>query len=336
MDCPICDKMHEVEERRRSTTLIVKGIEVEYEETYYHCCNGKAYENEFETGKICNSNLLNARNSYRKIRGFLTSDEIVGIRERYGVSQVELAKLLGWGEATISRYESKAIQDEAYDNMLRLIKENPFIALQYLEKYGEKFSYGRKIEIKQNIMRQLDIYGKEFSTRQSLKCDYAIYDYPSEQNGFTLLNIDKVESVISYYAEKISDMYKRKMMQMLWYADVIAYKQYNRAITGLVYMENNMGAVPVGQEHIVALDRVNSKEEETVLGSFYLFLPHKDVDQSCLNENEIQVLDKVIEKFKDYKVQDIVAYTQDENVYKDTIYGDVISFELAREIRSFD
>lgn len=41
-------------------------------------------------------------------------DEIVAIRESYGLSQVDLAKLLGWGEATISRYESKAIQDEAY------------------------------------------------------------------------------------------------------------------------------------------------------------------------------------------------------------------------------
>lgn len=46
--------------------------------------------------------------------GLLTSDEIVAIRESYGLSQVDLAKLLGWGEATISRYESKAIQDEAY------------------------------------------------------------------------------------------------------------------------------------------------------------------------------------------------------------------------------
>ena len=46
--------------------------------------------------------------------GLLTSDEIVAIRESHGLSQADLAKLLGWGEATISRYESKAIQDEAY------------------------------------------------------------------------------------------------------------------------------------------------------------------------------------------------------------------------------
>ena len=334
MDCPICDQVHEVEERRRSASLMVKGIEVEYEETYFYCCNGKEYENEFETGKMSNSNLLNARNSYRRMKGYLTSNEIVAIREQYGVSQVELAKLLGWGEATISRYESKAIQDEAYDNMLRLIKANPLLTLQYLKKNKEKFTGERVMEIKQNIIRALNVYGKEYSTRQSLECDYAIYDNPSEQNGFTILNIDKVESVISYYAKKMSDTHKRKIMQMLWYADVLAYKQYRRAITGLVYVENNMGAVPIGQEHIVALDRVNSKED--VLESSYLFLPHNDVGIDCLSNNEIEVLDKVVTKFKDYKVQDMIAYTQNEDIYNNLIYGDVISFELAKEIRSFE
>lgn len=28
MECPLCDKAHEVEERRRSTTLVVKGLEL--------------------------------------------------------------------------------------------------------------------------------------------------------------------------------------------------------------------------------------------------------------------------------------------------------------------
>lgn len=121
MNCPLCDKTHDVEERKRITTLSIKDDEVEYEETYYFCANSNEDENEFETGKMSNSNLLNARNAYRKKHGLLTSDEIVGIRAEYGLSQVEFAKHMGWGEATISRYESKTIQDEAYDNMMRNI-----------------------------------------------------------------------------------------------------------------------------------------------------------------------------------------------------------------------
>ena len=118
MDCPLCDKTHEVEERKRFATITLKGDKVTYEERFYFCANADDEENEFETGSMTNENLLNARNAYRVKHGLLTSDEIVAIRENYGLSQVDLARLLGWGEATISRYESKAIQDEAYDTML--------------------------------------------------------------------------------------------------------------------------------------------------------------------------------------------------------------------------
>lgn len=134
MECPLCDKMHEVEERKRFATMIIKDEEVIYEEKYYCCVNANVDENEFEIGSMTNENLLNARNAYRIKHNLLTSDEIVAIRENYGLSQVDLARLLGWGEATISRYESKAIQDDAYDIMLRIVRDNPLIALELLKK----------------------------------------------------------------------------------------------------------------------------------------------------------------------------------------------------------
>ena len=140
MDCPLCDKTHEVEERKRFATITLKGDEVTYEERFYFCANTDKGENEFESGLMVNENLLNARNAYRVKHGLLTSNEIVAIRGNYGLSQVDLAKLLGWGEATVSRYESKAIQDGAYDTMLRQVKDNPLQALELLKKNADKFS----------------------------------------------------------------------------------------------------------------------------------------------------------------------------------------------------
>ena len=147
MECPLCDKIHEVDEMERTTTLTIKGEKVIYNERFYFCANSDEDENEFETCGMMNKNLLNARNAYRKKKGLLTSDEIVAIRESYGLSQVDLAKLLGWGEATISRYESKAIQDEAYDMMLRLVKDDPLKAMELLKKNSNKFSESKSKEI---------------------------------------------------------------------------------------------------------------------------------------------------------------------------------------------
>ena len=208
MSCPLCNKAHEIEERKRTTSIILKGEEVTYEERFYFCANADENENEFETGAMTNENLLNARNAYRVKMGLLTSDEIVAIRESYGLSQVDLAKLLGWGEATISRYESKGIQDEAYDTMLRLVKDNPLQALEFLKKNSEKFSVMKRLDIKVKIIEKLDSYGKEFLTRQTFESEYANFEELSDSNGFAMLNIDKIEAMISYIAEKVDNLFK--------------------------------------------------------------------------------------------------------------------------------
>ncbi|MCM1499528.1 MAG: hypothetical protein NC124_13760 [Clostridium sp.] len=71
MECPICDKVHEIEERKRKTTVVIKGEKVVYEERFYYCANANAEESEFETGNMLNENLLSARNEYRKKCDFL-------------------------------------------------------------------------------------------------------------------------------------------------------------------------------------------------------------------------------------------------------------------------
>lgn len=261
MECPLCDKVHEIEKRTRVAKTIIKGEEVNYEETYYFCVNSDEDENEFSTAKMENENLLNARNEYRKAHGLLTSDDIVAIREKYGLSQVDLAKLLGWGEATISRYESKAIQDDAYDNMLRIINDNPLAALDLLQKNNEQFAGIKKLAIKQKIMENLDEEGREYLQRKALESEYVEFEELSDLNGMMKLNIPKLELVISYYASKIKKLYKVKLMKMLWYADSLSFKFYGHAMTGLVYCHEDMGALPVGHYKIGGLQFVNMEEE---------------------------------------------------------------------------
>lgn len=336
MNCPVCDKTHEVEERRRVSTIAIKGEEVTYEERFYFCANADEDENEFETGSMINENLLNARNAYRNKMGLLTSNEIVAIRENYGLSQVDLARLLGWGEATISRYESKAIQDEAYDVMLRLIKDNPLQALEFLKKNADKFSAVKRQEIRSNIVEKIDSYGKEFLTRQTFEGEYVDFEEPSDANGFTLLNIDKIEAMISYIAEKVSNLYKVKLMKMLWYSDVLAFIEGGHAMSGMVYRHETMGALPIGHYSLMNLERLNVQEE---LGYNYDIMLHiyptADMDYSILSTEEKTILDKVITKFQNFKARDIIEYMHAERAYTETKAGDIIPFSLAKEIKTF-
>lgn len=336
MKCPLCDKTHEIEERKRTTTITLKGEEVAYEERFYFCANADEEENEFETGAMTNENLLNARNAYRIKMGLLTSDEIVAIRESYGLSQVDLAKLLGWGEATISRYESKAIQDQAYDTMLRLVKDNPLQALELLKKNIDKFSVTKHSAIREKIVEKLDSYGKEFLTRQTFEGEYANFKELSDFNGFTTLNIDKIEAMISYIAEKVNNLFKVKLMKMLWYSDVLAFKENGFSMTGMVYRHEPMGALPIGHYSLMNLENLNVQEElscnyDTMLHVY----PTANMDYSILDAKEKAILDKVIVKFIDFKAKDIVDYMHEEKAYAETKPGDIIPFSLAKEIRAF-
>ncbi len=337
MECPICGKTHEVEERKRIAKTIIKNDEVAYEERYYFCDNANDEENEFEFGPMINENLLRARNAYRKDHDLLTSDEIISIRESYGLSQVDLAKLLGWGEATISRYESKAIQDEAYDTMLRLIRDDPLKALDFLEKNAAKFSVSKKKAIKTRILDKLNSYGKEYLSRQALMGVYARYEEPSDFNGFTILNIDKLEAAISYIAENVLNLFKVKLMKLLWYSDALSYKIYGYTITGLVYEHNEMGALPIGHYKIMDLENLNIKEEENYKydSAMMHIYPTKDMDYDVLTDEDKIILDTVVNKFRDYKTPDFVNYMHEEKAYTATKQGEIIRFSYAREIRDF-
>ena len=322
IECPLCGKIHEVEERKRIAATIIKDEKVTYEEIYYFCPDSDEEENEFTTGKIENINLLNARNTYRKAKGLLTSDQIVAIRNMYDLSQVDLARLLGWGEATISRYESKAIQDEAYDNMLRIIKKNPKAVLELLQKNTDKFSTSKLISIKQKIM-------------ENLESEYIRFQEPCDANGNTLLNIDKLEAVISYYAKRVNNLFKVKLMKMLWYADSLSFKNYQRTITGLVYCHDSMGALPIGHYKIVGLQNVNMQEEDGFEITKYHFLVNENIDENILSTEEQNVLDAVINKFNSFKSQEIVEYMHEEIAYKKTNDKEIIPFSLARQIKDF-
>lgn len=336
MACPLCDRTHEIEERKRVTITMIKGDKVTYDERFYFCVNADEEENEFEDGAMTNENLLNARNAYRIKHNLLTSDQIVKIRENYGLSQVDLARLMGWGEATVSRYESKAIQDDAYDTMLRMIYDNPLNALEFLNKNSDKFTESKRLTIKNKIIEKMDSYGKEFLTRQTLQGDYVIYDEPSDSNGYTMLDIDKIEAAISYFAEQDAYLFKTKLMRLLWYADVLSFIQYQKAITGMVYRNESMGALPIGHYSLMNLENLNIQEEISPnYDSMLHIYPNKSIDYSVLSAKDRAILDTVIAKFKNYKAADIVSYMHEEKAYAETSCGEIIPFSLAKEIRTF-
>lgn len=74
--------------------------------------------------------------------GLLSPAEIRALRENLGMTQSELAKVTGIGEATISRWErGRLLQNKAMDRLMRLLGHNDD-NLQFLRRLGSRSRLG--------------------------------------------------------------------------------------------------------------------------------------------------------------------------------------------------
>lgn len=71
---------------------------------------------------------------YRRKYGLLSSVDIRAVRERLGLTQSELARLLRLGKNTLSRWEAgRNVQSASMDLLLRLIRDVPG-SVEYLRR----------------------------------------------------------------------------------------------------------------------------------------------------------------------------------------------------------
>ena len=73
---------------------------------------------------------------YRGKYGLLSAEDLRSIRERFGLTQAELARLLRLGGNTISRWEAgRNVQTAAMDLLVRMLRDLPG-SLDYLRKHA--------------------------------------------------------------------------------------------------------------------------------------------------------------------------------------------------------
>lgn len=150
--CPICGTGR-LKVKRKPEIFEYKGQTLTLELTVYSCdvCGEAFFDNE-EMKK----HQKTIKDFQRRVDGLLTSEEIKRIREKYGLSQRELARILGVAEKSIAKYEAGFVaQSKAMDNLLRVIGEFPDV-LKYLEQLNQVRRDEQKV--KSNIIPFEDAY----------------------------------------------------------------------------------------------------------------------------------------------------------------------------------
>ena len=328
--CECCMEEHTVRHVMIHENTQFKGVSVPYDAHYFYC--DRADELYVDEDMIARNDIA-MKNAYRKMCGLLTTNEIFDIRGKYGISQQDLCRLLGWGDKTITRYEGHQVQDKAHDDILRKIDHDPKWFLDLLEN-AQAILPERAYSKYQKIARERYEHLQEVYLKQAILSRYARYMDRPELTGYRELNLNIVKDIIRYFAnaKNMMYLYKVKLMKLLWYSDALSFKRFGHSITGLVYQALPMGAVPIGYDSIIEFSGVPYEEHEYDNGTAYEFLPTPNKEYTYLSAEDMDILETIIACFGTSKKNDIVEAMHEEEAYKKTAPKDIILFQHAKNL----
>lgn len=328
--CEVCGREVETKIITRKEILNVCGEDIEVDAQVMVCaeCGEELFNEELDS-----ATLINAYNEYRRRHKLLLPEEIRRIREQYGLSQRSFAKLLNWGDKTIRRYENGAVQDRAHNSLLLFLREpeNMRTYLTENEVALDEKQISRLLETVEKLEQDTDFrVGRRYF-------DLFFSRVPCEENGLKGFDYEKLCAMVLFFAHKSAGLLKTKLMKLLNYSDMIFYKENGLSISGLKYAHLPYGPVPDNFDMILgkmAADHI-AHIEVFYDGSYenHQVIPECDVPEGALSDEEIEVLNRIYEKFKNFGSAEISNYSHREKGYNATKTGQIISYAYAMDIQ---
>lgn len=170
--CPTCYFEQTTMVIQKEETLQVKDREITLTVPVRVCkiCNEEIYDKDLDS-----KTLQMFYSEYRRLEGLLQPEEIKNIRLKYHLSQASLAKMLGFGEKTITRYENGAIQDASHDLLIRQVANE--ISFQILWETRSEYVSAREREHIDRLLRKYNSFHVKTSYR-----NFVIYNSQSINN----------------------------------------------------------------------------------------------------------------------------------------------------------
>ena len=328
--CEECGKEVETKIVVKVETYDVCGEPIDVEARVLVCaeCGEELFSEELD-----NDTLIRAYNEYRRRHKLLYPEEIKKIREQYGLSQRSFAKLLNWGDKTVCRYENGSIQDKAHNSLLLFLRE-PESMKSYLAENEILLNERQKSKILEKVEKLEQDNG---SRLEEIFVDTFFSKNPCEENGFRGFDYEKVCAMVLFFAHENAELLKTKLMKLLNYSDMVFYKENGVSISGLKYVHLQYGPVPenfdmllgkMSSDHVAHIEvfYVNGYEKHQVI-------PECDIPKGVLSKSEMDVLNRINEKFKGFGSADISNYSHKENGYRSTAQGEIISYSYAKDIQ---
>jgi len=229
------------------------------------------------------------------------------LRKRAGISQRRLAEMLGVSRTTITQIENGKRK----------------VSVDELAKFSEIFNLS--VDNLLSSKEEPEVIFAEKQEENKMESPIRI-NVPQR-------NLEKFKEVLLYILNKVGskpNIGETVLYKLLYFTDFDFYEKYEEQLIGATYIKNHYGPTPVEFEKIVA--EIMNKEIMKVKSSYFnypqrKYLPLRRADLSKLKANEIEVIDKVLDRLSDMNATQISEYSHNDVPWLTTEDNEVIEYE---------
>lgn len=287
-----------------------RGEEYDYIHTAYKC---EDTGEQFTTCESDDAGFQQVTNQYRVKYGIPFTDEIVAIRNRYGVSASKMSAILGIGTNQWRLYESGEVPSVSNGRMIRSIM-NPKVFLDLIESTRQLLTnkeYASIIEKVRKVIAQSANYHIE-----NYECRRIFSSVRSVENGYSPTSLSRLKAIMLTVLHECGEVFCTKMNKLLFYIDFLSYRQRGMAMTGLAYRAIDFGPVPDRWDRVYSeFDEIH--QETRPIGDYEgnVLIADSLPDENVLSEIEKAIISTVCHRFKDSTSREISAISHEESAW---------------------
>lgn len=332
--CPSCNADRDASIRQMEESYPVKGDTITITANVMVCgvCGETIYDDELDS-----ENVQRAYAKYREKHGLLSPEDLRELRAKYGLSQRGLSGLLGWSPATIARYEAGAIPSAAHNAQLVRFRDDSSYALELYEAGKSKLN---RLEAKR-VAEAFTSLGAENSLARAL-AHFLTSQYTKsgpQYTGNRDLDLDKLVNMVLFFASSLPDLVKSKLLKLLWYTDYLHFKRQGISMSGTVYVKNHYGPIPAHHETLMTYMLEEGVIEMRPYEGPYegdCVLPLVDFDRELFSEEELNVLDAVLARFRNSTARDLSDSSHAEDGYQKVDMKQLIPYVYANSLKALN
>ena len=269
---------------------------------------------QFTTDESDTACYFQATNQYRERHGIPYRDEIVALRERYGVSATKMAMILGFGTNQYRLYEMGEVPSESNGKMIRSAM-TPHVFLDLVRSTRSQLTDKEYAKI---ITRVDEVIKTSERRQDELKETKRLFRTERGMaNGFAPLSTDRLKNLLLYLLQQMGETSPNKMNEVLFYIDFFSYRERGMAISGLAYQSLELGPVPQRWDRVYsAFDEVEVQLKLVQGQELTRLKADVEADMGGFSAEEMAVIDTVCEKMKGMTSKEVAKMCGEEPAWK--------------------